>query len=135
MLTRPCVRVRADYMDRVLQERIAENDARFRAANERIGAAADAYDVDMAIPFICECADPTCTKLVRLSLEEYEEVRADPRHFLSLPGHETAAQGAAVVVAERDSYVIVEKTGHAGEVAEDLDERSAGAAPGRRHDQ
>jgi hypothetical protein len=30
-----------------------------------------------------------------------------------------------VVVAERDGYVIVEKTGHAAEIAEALDERSS----------
>jgi ribulose 1,5-bisphosphate synthetase/thiazole synthase len=112
-------------MDRVVEERIAQNDATFRNANERIGAAAGAYDVKMPIPFICECADPTCMEIVRLDLDQYEEVRANSRHFLNIPGHETVAQGAAVVVSERDGYVIVEKTGHAGEVVEALDERNA----------
>jgi hypothetical protein len=112
-------------MDRLMEERIAKNDATFRDANERIGAAAGAYGVDMPIPFICECADPTCSEIVRLELEQYEEIRANSRHFLNIPGHQAAAQGAAVVVAERNGYVIVEKIGHAGDVVVALDGRNA----------
>lgn len=107
-----------------MEERIALNQATFREANERINAAAGVYDVDIPVPFICECADPTCAEIVRLALSEYEEVRADPRHFLNVPGHQAAAQGAAAVVAERDGYVIAEKIGHAGEIAESLDQRN-----------
>jgi hypothetical protein len=76
----------------------------------------------MPVPFVCECADRGCSELVRLDLDEYEEIRANSRHFLSAPGH-LAAEGAAVVVAERDGYVIVEKVGHAGDIVEALDER------------
>jgi hypothetical protein len=112
-------------MDRLMEERIAKNDASFRDANERIGAVAGDYGVETPVPFICECADPTCSEIVLLELEQYEEIRANLRHFLNIPGHQAAAQGAAVVVAERDGYVIVEKIGHAGDVVEALDERSA----------
>jgi hypothetical protein len=110
-------------MDRLVEERIALNNATFRNANERIGAAAGIYDVDMPVPFICECADRDCSEIVRLDLDDYEEIRADSRHFLNAPGHHVAAQGAAVVVAERDGYVIVEKVGRAGDIVESLDER------------
>lgn len=113
-------------MDRSLEERIARNDATFREANERINAAAGAYDMEGPVPFLCECADPTCVEIVRLELDQYEEIRADSRHFLNVPGHQRAAQGAAVVVAERDGYVIVEKIGHAGDVVEGLDARKPG---------
>ncbi len=109
-----------------LMERIARNNATFREANERIGAAAGAYGVDTPVPFICECADSGCSDVIRLTLEQYEEVRADSRHILSVPGHESAAQSAAVVIAERDGYVIVEQVGRAGDIVEALDERSAG---------
>ena len=111
-------------MDRLTEERIALNNATFRNANERISTAAGVYDVDMPVPFICECADRSCSEIVRLELAEYEEIRADSRHFLNAPGHQAAAQGAAVVVAERDGYVIVEKVGHAGDIVEALDERN-----------
>jgi hypothetical protein len=110
-------------MDRVVEERIAQNDATFRNANERIGAAAGAYDVKTPIPFICECADPTCMEIVRLELDQYEEIRANSRRFFNIPGHEDLSEGSAVVIAEREGYVIVEMTGHAGEVVEALDER------------
>jgi hypothetical protein len=110
-------------MDRLVEERIAQNDATFRNANERIGAAAGAYDVKTPIPFICECADPTCMEIVRLDLDQYEEIRANSRRFFNIPGHEDLSEGSAVVVAEREGYVIVEMTGHAGEVVEALDER------------
>lgn len=110
-------------MDRLVEERIAQNDSTFRNANERIGAAAEAYDATMPIPFICECADPTCVDIVRLDLAEYEEIRQDSHRFFNIPGHEAVAQGAAVVVARRDGYVIVETIGHAAEVVDGLDER------------
>lgn len=112
--------------DELTQERVARNDARFREANESIEAMAEALDTDVSrIPFLCECADRSCTEIVRMSLEEYEEVRSDSRHFLNVPGHEVAAQGAAAVVSEHDSYVIVRKLAHAGDVVERLDDRNA----------
>ena len=113
-------------MDRVVEERIARNDAAFRRANERISAAAETYGVDIPVPFVCECADPKCSEVVRLKLEAYEEIRGDSRRFFHVPGHRDAEGTAGVVVAERDGYVIVEKTGHAAEIAEALDERSSG---------
>ena len=107
-------------MDELREERIARNNATFRDANEHIGAAAGAYGIDSPIPFICECADARCSAIVRLTLEQYEEVRADSRHFLNVPGHQDAAE----IVAERDGYVIVEKLGRAGDIVDALDERS-----------
>ena len=89
-------------MDRLMQERIARNQATFREANERIRAAAGVYDVATPVPFICECSDPTCSEVVRLELDQYEEIRADSRHFLNVPGHQTAAQGVSAVVEDLD---------------------------------
>jgi hypothetical protein len=112
-------------MDRLIEKRIARNNATFREANERIGVVAGIYGVEGAVPFICECEDPACSEIVPLELGQYEEIRADSRRFLNVPGHEAAAQGAAVVVERREGYVIVEKVGHAGDVAEALDKRKA----------
>lgn len=101
-------------------ERMARNDAVFRDANERIRAAAEGHDLDPGrVPFICECADPGCREIVRLTLAEYQEVRENHRCFLNVPGHE-AAEGNAEVVSGGDRYVIVEKVGEAGAVAEEL---------------
>lgn len=111
-------------MDGLMEERIARNNATFRDANERISAAAGAYGIDTPVPFICECPDAGCSEIVRLTLEQYEEIRADSRHFLNVPGHQAAAENTSEVVSERDGYVIVEKVGRAGDIVEALDERS-----------
>jgi hypothetical protein len=112
--------------DLITQERVARNEALFREANEGIQEAASTYDVLTRIPFICECADGSCRELIVLSMDEYEEIRANPRHFLNTPGHVRAAQGAAEVVDDRDGYEIAEKTGYAGEIVEELDPRGGG---------
>jgi hypothetical protein len=106
-------------------ERIARNDATFREANESIAQTAEAYRVDAAVPFICECAEPTCTQIVRLSLVEYGHVRSNPRWFVNAVGHQVAAQGWARVVEEKPGYVVVEKIGRAGEIAAELAEADA----------
>ena len=107
-------------MDRITEERIAENDARFREANERIHAFATEHDVDIAVPFICECAQMECVEVVRLEIAEYEEVRRNPRWFVNIPGHDRPAGSAVRVVSERSGWIVVEKVGHAGDVAEEL---------------
>ena len=102
------------------QERIGINQSRFREANERIELTADEMGLVGPVPFICECAQIRCVEIVRLSIEGYEEVRHDPRLFFTTPGHEQIAVNAAagVVVGRGDGYVLVEKIGVAGEVAE-----------------
>jgi hypothetical protein len=102
-------------------ERVARNDATFRAANEKIRAAAETFAATVErVPFICECAEERCVEVVRLDLEQYREIRSNRRWFLNVPGHEGAARGWAEVVATREAYVIVEKLGLAGELAEEL---------------
>jgi hypothetical protein len=118
-------------LDQLSEERIARNDATFRNANEEIEEVALSLDRDgeAHVPFICECADRSCTQIVRISLGEYEVIRAHPRRFLNALGHHVAAHGAAVVVDQNDRFCVVEKIGHAGEVAERLDSRSADSNP------
>lgn len=115
-------------------ERIARNDAIFREANEGIGDAAEEQPVDMRIPFICECADPSCREIIPLTLEDYTEIRSDPRHFVNVAGHEATAQGWVEVVAQTDGHVTVEKLGRAGEIAEELEGEKVLARRFRRGD-
>jgi hypothetical protein len=105
--------------EHLTQERIGENQSRFREANERIELAADKMGLMGHVPFICECADSACFEIVRLSIEGYEEVRDNPRLFFTAPGHQAIALNAdaGVVVGEGDGYVLVEKIGVAGDVA------------------
>lgn len=100
--------------------RIAQNQVTFRDANANIDAIAMRTGLEENVPFICECADENCVEIVRLALDEYEAVRRNPRWFFNALGHEALSleAGAGVVVAERAGYVVVEKTGLAGELAE-----------------
>jgi hypothetical protein len=96
----------------------------FRSSNERIAEAAVELGVeDVLLPFICECSVGRCSEIVRLSLLDYEWIRQDARHFLNAPGHEMAARGNVKVIRRGDGFVVVEKLGQAGDVAERLNER------------
>ena len=120
--------MRIETLD-LTRKRIGENQSRFRDENERIEATAERLAIPGHVPFICECPDPACTEIVRLTLDEYEDVRSEPRRFFAMPGHQGASLqlGAAIVVADCDSYVVVEKIGVAGEVAEEhYDDLAAG---------
>ena len=104
-------------------ERVALNDATFRNANEGIEEKAEELDFDPA-PFLCECADESCSEVVQLKLSEYEEVRSESTHFFNVPGHQVTGGPHVRVIDVRDGYVIVEKLGVAAEIVTDLDERS-----------
>jgi hypothetical protein len=93
-----------------LRERIAKNNYTFREANEQIRAKADEYDAPVErVPFLCECPVPSCTQILRLTLTEYENVRANPSHFFTVPGHEQADSAVGHVVSRESDYVVVEK--------------------------
>ena len=57
--------------------------------------------------FICECGDEACTQVMRMRALEYEDVRADPRRFAVLPGHERPP--VETVLRRTDRYALVEK--------------------------
>ena len=104
------------------ERRLAENELLFRTLNERLRDVAERTGTLVAdgAAFVCECAETGCRDRLRLTLEEYEEARADPRVFLVVPGHELAE--VETVVADRGAYLLVRKSGEAGEVArEDAD--------------
>ena len=106
-------------LDRLTAERVARNQSTFRAANERIVAAAGEIGVPAhAVPFICECAETSCTAGApdrpRRVLRGPTAIR---RRFLHAAGHR---DNAGVVVETHGSYIVVEKTGLVGEIAEEL---------------
>ena len=102
-------------------ERAARNEAVFRNANERIEERLEELsEVNGRSPFLCECHDPGCAEVIRLSRQEYEAVRAEPRRFVIAPGH---GSGSARVIERREGYHVVEKHGREGAIAEDLDPR------------
>jgi hypothetical protein len=110
-------------------ERVAKNDAAFRDANEGIEESAQRLGLEEGlVPFLCECADERCTEILSLNLAEYEEVRRHPARFVNVPGHDRSAGPWARVVEDHGRFHVVEKTGRAKEIVEDLDPRSDGGA-------
>ena len=109
-----------------LQERAGENESRYRNLNERMEPHNAAHVwVDPPMPdWVCECASTECMKPVRLTLAEYEAVRAEPTHFFVLPSEEHRSLAVERLVRQTERYWIVEKIGEAAEVSEELDPRS-----------
>jgi hypothetical protein len=114
-------------VDERVEERMAANEATFRDANERIQERARELDFEDPVPFLCECGEPSCRAILRLRLDEYEAIRRDGRRFFVVAEHEETAAAAGHVTERHDDYLVVEKTGRAGEVAEDRDPRQPSA--------
>jgi hypothetical protein len=105
-------------------ERIARNEAAYRDVNEAIEQGRSAGEDDGPRPFVCECGQLGCNELVELTLAEYEAVRANPRRFFMVSGHEIP--DVERVVDRHERYLVAEKTDHEGRVAEETDPRSDG---------
>jgi hypothetical protein len=108
-------------MDEARQERLAHNEAMFRMLNENIVGIATTLGGDDAYEFICECATSGCFERIPLTIQEYERVREHGSHFLLAPGHEDIE--VEQVIAVRDEFVVVEKDGVAGLVAQEENPR------------
>jgi hypothetical protein len=99
------------------EQRAARNEALFREVNENIARLEENYGTTATEPaFICECANDGCTEQFAVDLETYQRIREQPRLFFVLPGHQHPELER--VVETHSDYLIVEKTGEAGEVAE-----------------
>lgn len=103
------------------QRRAAANEATIRDVNEGIERGQWPGEEDTPVGFRCECARLGCNQLVELTVREYEEIRANPRRFVVVPGHEFP--DVEVVAESRRGYLIVEKQDQAAEAAERHDPR------------
>jgi|SRR5579862_2856455 len=99
------------------EERAARNEALFREVNEQIERR---HDGGVA-HFVCECSREECTERLHLSLSVYDAIRSAPRRFLLVAGHEN--EQVDTVVERGDGYVVVEKDGAAGRIADRTDPR------------
>ena len=84
----------------------ARTEALFRDVNERIAESAQRFEAE-ATQFVCECADPNCTHRLEVTIDEYEEVRADGATFMLVPGHDH--DDIEHVVGTRGRFNVVEK--------------------------
>ena len=102
--------------------RLALNESLVREVNERIRQNAARLGITSHSDFLCECADESCADRTTLAIAEYERIRAHGGRFVVVPGHDLP--DIEKRVAEGEGYVIVEKVGEPGEIAEDLDPRA-----------
>ncbi len=109
-------------MEDETKQRLGANEAVFRKINEAIERGQWPGEEDAPVGFRCECAQLGCNEMVELSVREYERVRAHPRRFIVLAGHERP--DAEVVVETQPGYRVVEKLGQAGAAAAARDPRS-----------
>jgi hypothetical protein len=99
-----------------MEERLeprARNESLLREVNDRIEELSENVEAQGIAPeggliqFHCECGRDGCGERVRMTVAEYEHVRADNDRFAVAPGHETPAMEA--VVESNDRFVVVDK--------------------------
>jgi hypothetical protein len=106
------------------EERIARNEALFREVNERIEqihSGAGELDAGDTFAVLCECGDQNCVEEVQITTGAYEEVRADPRQFVIVPGH--ALPDVEEIVDEGEGFEVARKHVEEAEIAERTDPR------------
>jgi hypothetical protein len=72
-------------IDERAQRRAAFAQANLRRVNESMRRVDDT-----PLAFRCECGQLGCNALILLSRDEYAAIRAHPRRFAVVPGHEVA---------------------------------------------
>ena len=102
------------------EERLARNEVLFRSVNEAIACSLARELCDTAAGHLAS-ATATAPDRVSLTLKQYEHVRAEGTRFFVVPGHQDVA--VELVVEAEAGFVIVEKDGHAGVVADLADPR------------
>ena len=106
------------------QRKVGENEALYRAVNERVEALSTAFGtITDTVTVICECGDLSCSEQIVLPVTDYERIRADPTLFILLPGHLNADVEA--VVEQHDGFEVVRKRpGEPAELARARDPRA-----------
>jgi hypothetical protein len=101
--------------------RVGANQDLFRQVNKKVAKFGEG-DVEF-LELVCECSDVGCHERIRMTREEFIDVRRDPARFAVYPAH--VDKGFERLVEGNDRYAVVEKVGEVGEVAAALDEESA----------
>jgi hypothetical protein len=113
--------IRPPLMQRSV-ERAAENESTFRRLNEALEEKATELGLgDERTPYLCECENERCTEVILLTRVQYETVRANPRAFVVVPGHQ---EGDETVLQEEEAFMVIEKTGEEGTLVAEQDPRA-----------
>jgi hypothetical protein len=103
------------------EERIARNEASAREINEGIEEAQPRSAED-EFRIVCECGQRGCTRLIAISIPEYEAIRSDPTLFAVVKGHDLP--DVEEVVRGTDRFSVVRKRrGIPAEIAVEEDPR------------
>jgi hypothetical protein len=88
-------------------ERHADNQRRFKAANESLAELVKKRVPPHArIPFLCECADERCLGRVELALDEFEHLHESENVFVIIPSHPRVT---GVILQRQERFEQVEK--------------------------
>jgi hypothetical protein len=105
------------------EERLAENEAMFRNANERMSQWEEHRINEAEELYFCECSDDDCREKVRMRKADYEKVRSDSCHFFVVHGHETL--DVETVIEDHGDWTVIEKNDAVAETVESLNPRSS----------
>ena len=107
-----------EAFDSARQRRIALNQATLRRLNEAMRA-----DAGRPLALRCECGQLGCNRLIALSVQEYDAVRAHARRFAIVPGHEVD-EVDSTVERHKDHLVVEARAPAAAALAEQTHPRS-----------
>jgi hypothetical protein len=96
------------------EERLAQNEVRFREINESAQPQRESQGTGR---FVCECADRSCMAWIEIPTDDYAALRRNPRLFAVAPGHEIPDLES--VVERHPGYWVVEKPEEVAHVVED----------------
>ena len=103
-------------------ERLVNNEALFRAANERMADWEEQHAEEAHELYYCECADRECRDKVELSWQEYEAVRSRSDRFFVRPGHEIPEVES--VIDQFEGYLVIQKNPEVADIAKATDRRA-----------
>jgi hypothetical protein len=103
-------------MDEADAIRRAQNEVLLRRYNEHVEAERLLTQPTLS-EWVCECADEKCVQPVKLTIAEYEAVRAEPTHYLVGTSDEHVAPEIEYVVRREPRYWVVGKIGVGAEIS------------------
>ena len=102
-------------------EEAARRQTLFREVNENIANLTGLQTETGYTLVVCECSLLDCADSLEITTDEYESVRAQGTRFVVVPGHQL--DGVERVVDGNSRFLVVEKVGHAAEIANGHDPR------------
>jgi hypothetical protein len=97
------------------KRRMAANEMLARRVNEMVEYERP-RNGDASDHFVCECCNDDCAEVIDIEIAEYSRVRSHPRRFIVREGHDDPEIES--VVERYPNYIVVQKRGEAGRLAE-----------------